>query len=71
MPPTTDHCAMRCARPSKPVSCGRTPRSATSARILRSTFLSCGPMTQDSGRFADVEQLLNSLTRTIVAAWGR
>lgn len=40
------------------------------ARILRSTFLSCGPMTQDSGRFADVEQLLSSLTRTIVAAWG-
>lgn len=40
------------------------------SRILRSTFLSCGPMTQDSGRFADVEQLLQSLTRTIVAAWG-
>jgi AcrR family transcriptional regulator len=40
------------------------------ARILRSTFLSCAPMTQDSGRFADVEQLLNSLSRTIVAAWG-
>jgi AcrR family transcriptional regulator len=39
-------------------------------RILRSTFLSCGPMTQDSGRFADIEQLLSSLTRTIVAAWG-
>ena len=32
-------------------------------RILRITFLSCGPVTQDTGSFDDVERLLDSLTR--------
>ena len=33
--------------------------------VLRITFLSCGPVTQDTGSFADVEQLLDSLSRMI------
>ena len=32
-------------------------------RILRITFLSCGPVTQDTGRFDDLKRLLDSLTR--------
>jgi len=34
--------------------------------ILRVTFLSCGPITQDSGSFGEVERLLDSLTRMVV-----
>jgi AcrR family transcriptional regulator len=33
--------------------------------LLRVTFLSCGPITQDTGSFADVERLLGSLTRLL------
>lgn len=40
-------------------------------RILRMTFLSCGPMTQDTGSFAEVEALIAALSRTIAQAWGR
>jgi AcrR family transcriptional regulator len=39
-------------------------------RILRVTLLSCAPMTQDSGSFAEVERLFAALQRLIVAAWG-
>jgi AcrR family transcriptional regulator len=41
------------------------------ARILRTTLMSCGPITQDSGSFAEVERLFTALRRTIAAAWGR
>ena len=40
------------------------------ARILRVTLLSCAPMTQDSGSFAEVERLFGALERLIMAAWG-
>ncbi|UFN46909.1 TetR/AcrR family transcriptional regulator [Roseomonas sp. OT10] len=40
------------------------------SRILRATLLSCGPMTQDSGRFEEVEALFAALGRIIAAAWG-
>ena len=33
--------------------------------LLRITFLSCGPITQDTGSFADVERLLSSLNRVL------
>ena len=36
--------------------------------MFRITFLSCGPITQDSGSFADVEQLLESLSRMVTKA---
>ena len=39
-------------------------------RVLGATLLSCGPMTQDSGRFGEVEDLLAALGRTIATAWG-
>lgn len=39
-------------------------------RILRVTLLSCAPMTQDSGSFAEIERLFAALQRLIVAAWG-
>ena len=39
-------------------------------RILRVTLLSCAPMTQDSGSFAEVERLFAALQRLILAAWG-
>lgn len=39
------------------------------ARILRVTLMSCGPVTQDSGSFAEVERLLAALRRTMAAAW--
>jgi AcrR family transcriptional regulator len=41
------------------------------ARMLRVTLLSCAPMTQDSGSFAEIEQLFAAIGRTIAAAWGR
>lgn len=41
------------------------------ARILRVTLLSCAPMTQDSGSFAELEKLFGALGRTITASWGR
>ena len=40
-------------------------------RILRVTLMSCAPMTQDSGSFAELEELLAALHRMIVAGWGR
>jgi len=40
------------------------------ARLLRATLLSSPPITQDSGNFAEIEQLFAALGRTIVAAWG-
>jgi len=40
------------------------------ARLLRVTFLSSPPITQDSGSFAEIEQLFAALGRTIAAAWG-
>jgi AcrR family transcriptional regulator len=39
------------------------------ALILRTTLMSCGPITQDSGSFAEVERLFTALRRTIAAAW--
>lgn len=39
-------------------------------RIVRTTLLTCAPMTQDSGGFADLERLFAALARTILAAWG-
>jgi AcrR family transcriptional regulator len=41
------------------------------ARVLRVMLLSCGPMTQDSGDFAEVERLFAAIGRTLQAAWGR
>ena len=41
------------------------------ARIIRITLLSCTPMTQDTGSFAELEKLFGALDRTISAAWGR
>ena len=41
------------------------------ARILRVTLLSCAPMTQDSGSFAEVEELFAALQRLVMAAWGQ
>jgi len=40
------------------------------ARLLRVTFLSCPPITQDSGSFEDVEKLFAALGRTLIGAWG-
>jgi AcrR family transcriptional regulator len=40
------------------------------ARLLRVTILSCGPMTQDSGSFREVELLFGTIGRTLAAAWG-
>jgi len=40
------------------------------ARIIRVTTISCAPMTQDSGSFAELEKLYGALDRTISAAWG-
>ena len=40
------------------------------ARLLRVTFLSCPPMTQDTGGFDDIEQLFAALGRTVLGAWG-
>jgi AcrR family transcriptional regulator len=39
-------------------------------RLLRVTFLSCPPITQDSGSFEDVERLFVALDRTVIGAWG-
>jgi AcrR family transcriptional regulator len=38
--------------------------------LLRVTFLSCPPMTQDRGTFLEIEQLFAALDRTITGAWG-
>ena len=40
-------------------------------RVLRVVFLSCPPMTQDSGRFEEIELLFRSLARLISAAGDR
>ncbi len=39
-------------------------------RLLRVALLSCGPMTQDIGDFAEVEALFKSIARMIATAWG-
>jgi AcrR family transcriptional regulator len=39
-------------------------------RLLRTTIMSCGPMTQDHGSFAEVEALFTTIGRTISTAWG-
>jgi AcrR family transcriptional regulator len=39
-------------------------------RLLRVTLLSCGPITQDTGNFSELEKLLSTLIRTLMAAWG-
>lgn len=39
------------------------------ARLLRVTLLSCAPMTQDSGSFAEIEKLFGAMERLILAAW--
>lgn len=50
-------------RPDTPV--------ADVALILRVTLMSCGPITQDSGSFAEVERVLAALGRTVAAAWAQ
>jgi hypothetical protein len=37
-------------------------------RVLRVTLLSCPPMTQDAGRFEEIELLFRALGRMISAA---
>ena len=39
-------------------------------RMLRITFLSCGPATQDSGSFEEVERLLRGMSKLVRTAWG-
>jgi len=39
-------------------------------RMLRITFLSCGPATQDSGSFDEVERLLQGMSKLVRTAWG-
>jgi AcrR family transcriptional regulator len=39
-------------------------------RMFRVTFLSCGPITQDTGSFDDVDALIGGLGRMMQAAWG-
>jgi len=39
-------------------------------RLLRTTIMSCGPITQDHGSFAEVERLFATIGRTIATAWG-
>ena len=39
--------------------------------MLRVTLLSCGPMTQDSGDFGEVERLFGAIERMLRAAWGQ
>jgi AcrR family transcriptional regulator len=41
------------------------------ALVLRVTLMSCGPVTQDSGSFADVERLIAALRRTVASAWAQ
>lgn len=41
------------------------------ALVLRVTLMSCGPVTQDSGSFAEVERLIAALRRTVAAAWAQ
>jgi hypothetical protein len=38
--------------------------------LLRVTFLSCGPVTQDTGSFTEVDRLFDALLHTLQAAWG-
>jgi AcrR family transcriptional regulator len=46
-----------------------TPRDDV-AQMLRMTFLSCPPMTQDTGDFAEIERLFESVENIIFGAWG-
>jgi hypothetical protein len=38
--------------------------------LLRVTFLSCGPVTQDTGSFREVDRLFDALAHTLQSAWG-
>lgn len=38
-------------------------------RIFRATLLSCPPMTQDAGSFAEVERLFDALDQAVLKAW--
>jgi AcrR family transcriptional regulator len=38
-------------------------------RIFRVTLLSCPPMTQDTGSFAEIARLFDSLSHSVLAAW--
>ena len=38
--------------------------------LLRLTLLSCAPATQDTGSFREVDRLLQTLSVTLLAAWG-
>ncbi len=40
------------------------------ALLLRVAILSCAPMTQDTGSFAELERYFAALERTLLAAWG-
>jgi len=39
-------------------------------RLLRTTIMSCGPITQDHGSFTEVERLFATIGRTIATSWG-
>ncbi len=39
-------------------------------RLLRTTIMSCGPITQDHGSFDEVEALFGTIGRTIALTWG-
>ncbi|HKW82620.1 MAG TPA: TetR/AcrR family transcriptional regulator [Burkholderiaceae bacterium] len=41
------------------------------ARVLKVSLSSCGPLTQDSGNFREVEKFLATIARMIQAAWQR
>jgi hypothetical protein len=41
------------------------------ARVLRLTLLSCGPNTQDTGSFDEIERLFKALDRSLLAVWKR
>jgi AcrR family transcriptional regulator len=40
------------------------------ARLLRAVIMSCEPITQDKGSFAEVDRLFAALRVTLYAAWG-
>lgn len=39
------------------------------ALLMRATFLSCPPITQDTGSFDDIERLFAALDHTVIGAW--
>lgn len=55
------------------IAAGELERSAPQddiVRLLRTTIMSCGPITQDHGSFTEVERLFATIGRTIAVAWG-